>query len=300
MPVTNLIWVQNMMIQYGTSIYFALGIIGSLCNIIMFTRPGYRQTPIWGLFPLFYSLNYTDLQVQSVFYCKTRLYIAHVLGQCIRYTVVLACIDRLIISQTNVHIRSFSSIRMAMKLIFGMTIVYFLIVMHVPFFMDIREGVCELLGIYKFIYSIYQIITISIIPLALMIVTNILTLQGLQQLHGSQARAKQRDRHFMRMLIAEVTVNIVTSIPYSANLIYGAVTYYVVGKSGERIEIEVFISFFVQFLVYIIGVAPFYLSMCASKTFRRAFLTLVSKSWYQYIFRRVRIIPVNEDPIGHS
>ena len=98
----------------------------------------------------------------------------------------------------------------------------------------------------------------------------------------------------MRMVIAEVIVNIFTSIPYSTNLVYGAVTYYIVDKSAQRLEIESFITFLTQFLIYLISVAPFYLFILTSKPFRKEFINIFVKCWNKYILRRVRIYPLNE------
>ncbi|CAF4083561.1 unnamed protein product, partial [Adineta steineri] len=131
MVITSLPFIQQGMIRYGITVYFALGIIGNIFNCIIFTQITYRRTPssiyflslsifsatylIWLVFPIFYSLNHPDLQSQSLFYCKVRTYVGHCLGQCIRYTIVFACIDRYIITQRSFHIRSLSSIQMAVK-----------------------------------------------------------------------------------------------------------------------------------------------------------------------------------------
>jgi hypothetical protein len=98
----------------------------------------------------------------------------------------------------------------------------------------------------------------------------------------------------MRMVIAEVTVNIFTSIPYSSYLVYGAVTYHVVDKSTQRLHIEAFISFLTIFLIYLINAAPFYLFILTSKTFRNEFISILVKCWNKCILRQARIVPLNE------
>ncbi|CAF3718921.1 unnamed protein product [Adineta steineri] len=310
MAVPNLLSIQQNMIRYGMAIYVALGIIGNICNCIIFTKSTYRRTSsstyflslsiisiiylIWSTFPLFYTLDHQDLQTQSLFYCKTRLYVGHCLGQCMRYIVVFACIDRYIITRVNVHIRSLSSVQMAMKIVYIIIIVYFIISIHIPILMDIRGGVCGMFSLYKLIYAIYQITLAGILPPLLMIIFSALTIRSLQYRHGTQRRAKQRDRYLLRMVIAEVMVNVFTSVPYSANLVYGAAIYYVVGESSARLEIETFITFITQFLIYLIAVAPFYLFILTAKPFRNEFINLLFKFWNRYIGRHVRIIPLNE------
>ncbi|UJR10729.1 hypothetical protein I4U23_014918 [Adineta vaga] len=106
----------------------------------------------------------------------------------------------------------------------------------------------------------------------------------------------------MRMLIAEIMVNIVTSIPFSANLLYGTATFYVVNKSVERVEIENFVNFLSQFLIHLLSVAPFYLFVISSKSFRREFIHTLLGWWYRYVLRRTRILPITDHTtatIGH-
>ncbi|UJR20334.1 hypothetical protein I4U23_023465 [Adineta vaga] len=312
MSVTNLVSVQQDMIRYGMTIYYGLGIVGNFFNCIMFTRPTYRHTPssiyflflsifaviylTWAMIPLFHSLNNIDPQIQFLFYCKIRLYFGHILGQCIRFVVVFACIDRYIVTQTNVHIRSLSSVSMALKNVFFAFLVLCIIAIHMPILMDIRNGICGMFGLYKLIYAIYQISLVGILPPTLMIVFSILTMRSLQQRHGRRIRARQRDRYLMRMLTAEVLVNIFTSIPYSVNLVYGAITYYITDKSVVQQEIEAFISFVTQFLGYLISVAPFYLFISISKPFRNEFINLMFKCIHQRTRRHLRVVPTIEQP----
>jgi len=102
----------------------------------------------------------------------------------------------------------------------------------------------------------------------------------------------------MRMLVAEIIINIFTSIPYSAYLVYGAVTVNVVGKSTERVEIESFINYMTQLLIHMLSVAPFYLFLMASKTFRREFTQIIVGWWYKYILRRARIAPITGQTVA--
>jgi hypothetical protein len=186
---------------------------------------------------------------------------------------------------------------MAVKLIFIMCIVWLVAAVHIPILTEIRNGVCGMFDLYKFVYAFYSIILTGILPPVLMSIFGILTIRSLHQRHGAQKHARQRDRYLMRMLIAEVVVNIFTSIPYSANLIYGGLSYSVASKSAKRLEIESFISFVSQFLIYLISVAPFYLFISTSKPFRNEFIGIIVKGWGKYIRRRVRIVPLTNNNI---
>ncbi|UJR17099.1 hypothetical protein I4U23_003996 [Adineta vaga] len=311
MPVTNLPFLQQQITRYGLSIYFALGLIGNIFNCIMFTRQSYRHTSssvyfltlsifsiiyiIWTMFPLMHTLNYSDPQTQSVVYCKAQKYGIHILAVYLRYTIVFACIDRFFLTRTNARLRSLSSVKIAVILLIIMIIIGSLIAVHILIYMDIRNGICGMTGIYRLIYAIYQIVIVSIVPPLLMGIFSILTIHSLHQRHSAaQLRIKQRDQHMIRMVIAEVLINIITSIPYSASLFYGAFTYTLTNKSAERIEIESFITYITQLLVYSLSVIPFYLFIFTSKPFRKDFIGLLMNFWNKFIRRRAQIFPFSE------
>jgi hypothetical protein len=95
------------------------------------------------------------------------------------------------------------------------------------------------------------------------------------------------------MVMAEVMANVSISIPYSINIVYGAATFYDVNKSARRLEIEAFITFVTQFIIYLAGVVPFYLFLLTSKPFRRGFINITIKCWKKCVLRQARIVPLN-------
>ncbi|CAF0999847.1 unnamed protein product [Adineta ricciae] len=308
MAVTILPFVQQIMIRYIMSTYFAFGLIGNIFNCIIFTKQALRQqTPcsiyllalsifafiylLWSVVPLLYTLDHVDPQVQSLVYCKVRLYGSHVLGQFVRFSVVFACADRFFITRASAHIRAWSSFQTAKKMITVMCIFWLIAGSHLPVFMDIRGGVCWMFDFYKFFYPIYQCILVGVLPPVLMSVFGFLTVSTLRRRRSTNEHIRQKDHDLMRMLIAEILINIVTSIPFSANLLYGTATFYVVGKSGERVEIENFVNFVSQFFIHLLSVAPFYLFLMSSKSFRREFVHIIRGYWHNCIRRRGKVGP---------
>jgi hypothetical protein len=310
MAVTILPFVQQVMTRYIMSTYFGMGLIGNSFNFMVFYKQtNHNPTPcsiyllalsifaivylVWSIFPLLYTLDHIDLQIQSLTYCKMRLYGSHVLSLFMRFSVVFACADRYFITRTSARVRAWSSVQMARKLIVINCLVWPTVALHVPVFMNIREGVCWMFDFYAFFYPIYQSILVGIIPPVLMSVFGFLTVRSLHQRHAANTHVRQKDHDLMRMLIAEIMINIFTSIPFSAYLLYSAATFYVVGKSAIRVEIEAFVNFVSQFLIQLLGVAPFYLFIISSKSFRREFSQIWINWWHKYILRRTRIAPLN-------
>lgn len=307
MPLTDLPFVQRQMIRYGMTTYFMLGLVGNLLNCLLFARPSKRRTAssvyllalsifaivylLWAVIPYVYTLYYPDPQTYSIGYCKIRLYFGHVLGQYVRFTLVFACADRYFATRTAVRVRSLNSVRKATALVILLCPTCLLIAIHAPILMEIRNGVCGMFGVYKLIYAIYQITLVGLLPPVLMCIFSMLTIYNLHQQHCAQRHGVRRDRYLMRMLIAEVLVNIVTSIPYSANLIYGAATYGTGDKSPARLEIESFVSFVTVFVIYLISVVPFYLFVATSKPFRQELRKMLDRYVYRFVLRRAQIRP---------
>lgn len=313
MAVTILPSIQLAIIIYVVNFYLALGIIGNLFNCIIFLRHSYRKAPTsfyflcasifslfylpWTVFPFIYSLNHADPHVESLVYCKMRLYLTHVSGQIIRFFVVFACIDRYVTTQANVRIRSWSSYRVAVSISIIMIPMCFLVAIHLPICMDLRNGVCGMFDTYKIVYPFYIVVMIGIIPPVLMIRISFATIRNLRQRHNLEGRSnrrrvKEKDRDFMRMLISEVTINVIASIPYASTLVYEAATNFP-NKSAQRIEIETFIIFLTTITINMIEVAPFYIFFSTSKLFRKEFSKLFVHVWYKYIYRRTRVMPIN-------
>ena len=133
MSITILPFIQQIMIRYFMSIYLVLGLIGNLFNLIVFHYQSRNRMPcsiyltalsifaliylLWSVVPLLYTLDHINPQIQSIFYCKIRLYGSHVLGQSVRFVVVFACIDRYFLTQTSTRLRAWSSIQIDKRLI---------------------------------------------------------------------------------------------------------------------------------------------------------------------------------------
>jgi uncharacterized membrane protein len=173
---------------------------------------------------------------------------------------------------------------------------------HLFIFSDIRNGVCGTVGLYKFIFAIYQITMVGVLPPLLMSIFSILTLRNLRHWHGLQRRLRKKDRYLLRMVMAEVIANVTISIPFSVNLVYTAATFYNVDKSLQQLEIEGFATFLTQFTVYLTGVIPFYLFIFTSKPFRRGFIHILAEFREKYLIRQTQVIPTdaqNNIPMHH-
>jgi hypothetical protein len=119
-----------------------------------------------------------------------------------------------------------------------------------------------------------------------------LAVRSIHQRQATVARVTRSDRDLMRMLVSQIIVHYSSSLPYSANLLYGPATFNVVNKSPERLAIESFCSNLAQLISQFIFVAPFYLFMLSSKSFRRDFMKLIGTCCCKNLLRgQVQVAP---------
>ncbi|CAF1506879.1 unnamed protein product, partial [Adineta steineri] len=89
-------------------------------------------------------------------------------------------------------------------------------------------------------------------------------------------RKKAQDQQVLFMLIVQIGIFIISTIPFMSFNIYDTMTRTVTNKSTDRKAIETFFKSFTELLVYLIAMS-FYSNTLVSRTFRKE-LVLVMKS----------------------
>ncbi|CAF4743260.1 unnamed protein product [Rotaria sp. Silwood2] len=83
--------------------------------------------------PTLYSINYGDLNSRSLIYYKLRFYLTNTLGQSARYCIILACINRLILTTMNAYFQIFIQPTNARYLICIIFLFWHLFPIHILF-----------------------------------------------------------------------------------------------------------------------------------------------------------------------
>jgi hypothetical protein len=236
-----------------------------------------------------YTYEHGDPSLYSMGLCKSRYYLFHVWGQMSRYFIVLACIDRFALTNRNNNIRKLSQPRIALCLIVIITIFWHLFALHIAIMTTVKNGRCGYFDLYYTLNSVYVLIFVCLIPPIIMSIFGYLAFRNMKRSNtrvqpsgsGSVGIIIQRhDRNLLVMVLAEVLVYFVTMSLYPVIICELAVTTSMgVIKSLQQIQIENFILFFAQFLIYINTSAPFYIYLVASKTFRNEFKKTVNTAW---------------------
>jgi hypothetical protein len=306
--------VQTQVNLYGNSISMILGNIGNVFIVILFNRHRNSACSIYlisgaianniyllflgfvGLFPL----NYNNGTTFAFALCKLRPYIATVVGQVGKTMLVLACIDRYLITSDRATFRAFSTPKRAKYFVFFSIIVWSLSAIHVPIMETIINGQCGAFGIYSSIFTFYVLIFVGLMPPVVSGILGYLTYRNMQKLRNRvqpiaqntnvpNTSLRQRDRDLMVIVISEVIVYIITSIPFPVISLEVTISNYIIlNKSVQYHQIEGFMYTIAYLLLFINSAASFYTYLISSKPFRQDFKQLIINT-----YQRIRGNQVN-------
>jgi hypothetical protein len=303
--------VQRILTRYGMTTYLALGDLGLLLNIAIFSQVAHRRNSCSiyilatslcsfvglnsSVIPTIYALDNRSSTEDSLLFCKMYFYLCHVLSQMMRTFIVLACVDRYASCSDRARIRLFSQYRTTIRIVPAVVFFWLLVGPFPSLLQTSQNGSCDVFDYTQFvIYSVYIIFALGIIPLAGMITFGSLLLIKLRKMrarvqpipntgHSTSAKVlRKRDREMIRMLSIEIIAYTITTTPITIVLIYRAATLTLV-KSVERQQIEIFISYFTrEFLLYFNNSLPFWIYITTSRSFRRELKNVLIK-WFGYI-----------------
>jgi hypothetical protein len=300
MSSSTLTTIQTQLNLYGNPILTILGIIGNIFIVIFFSRQRRNPCGIYlmssGILNCVYVTFFGSLQIFPYYYgngtmldlafCKMYAYIVIWLGQIAKTVVILACLDRFLITNERATFRAFSTLKRAKWLIFFSIVVWLILNIHVPIMRTISNGQCVATGIYSKIYTLYVIIFVSLIPTIILCVFGYLTYRNMRQLQlrvqpiahnriDANNNIRRQDRDLLIIVISEVLLYILTTTPYSLILLEKMISGYIISnKSVQYSQIEGFILTIAQILLFVNSAIPFYIYLVSSKSFCRDFKQL--------------------------
>ncbi|CAF1418576.1 unnamed protein product [Adineta steineri] len=274
--------IQNELYITICPILIGIGIIGST-YLIAFNISNFLSL-IFGLLPpvLSYSINF-DLSSSSVIYCKFRFYLSTIFSTLSPIYLVLASIDRVLITSTNALLRQRSTCSLAYWSI-GITAIIGLL-FYIQIF--VRVNIQKIFtGVYFCYYDsdiIYGIVFVysrllinGLIPTFSMSVSAILTLKNINQLRINPTirinNQLSKDRQLTVMLVSEIVIYVLFNFMTPVTLIYFQSTQY----QMQTIQQQALNSFLIGvsfFLSYI----PVSINLIVSKSFRQNIIKMFSK-----------------------
>jgi hypothetical protein len=317
MSSSTLTTIQAQLDLYGYSILTILGIIGSICIVILFSRQHQNPCAIYlmssAIVNGLYLISFGPVQIFPFYYgseaifalafCKIYAYILNVLGEIARTTLVLACVDRFLITNERAAFRAFSTLKRTKWFIFFSIIFWLIFDIHIPIMRTIINGRCVLFGIYSIIYTFYAIIFVSAIPVMILCIFGYLTYRNMRlvqlrvqpvidnRIHTNNTIRRQ-DRDLLIIVISEVLLFIIATIPFPLILLETTISEYIISnKSVQYSQIETFILIIAYLLLFANSAMPFYIYLMSSKSFRRDFKQLIINA-YRKLRRQPTILSV--------
>ncbi|CAF1531048.1 unnamed protein product [Adineta ricciae] len=296
--------IQTNLYKIGGPILIIFGILSSILSLIIFMKKNLRKDPCSIYFiayniaslimiytvillnTLIYGYN-IDPSSYDIHFCRFRLYNLLLLDVLGPSYLILASIDRILITSMNVHIRQCSTIRLAYLTIFLTTIFWLLSTSHTWIFSSITMispyiNVCyfQMDNYYVFI-SYYSSIVKGILCASLMMIFGLWSIRNVRKSsHIYQMNAvlsrQSKDRQLLRILLNDIIIYFVFNSMLSIVLIYEQI----VKSSSESIsfnQLRVFYLIVGSFICYIPYCIGFYNNLFVSKKFRN----LVKKTFFK-------------------
>jgi len=192
MPSTLLYNAQTYLFQIGGPILLGLGTIGSVLNLLVFTRNTLRKNPcaicfvagniidllylFMGFVPTFLLIGYNiNLGPRNLVYCRSLYYMGLILSSLGPSYIILASIDRTLLTSRNAGTRKRSTRRLAITCIIILALFWMIFHIHALIYMQILQYsvdyfICSFQpGAYTSFITYYSLIVIGISPPFLMI-----------------------------------------------------------------------------------------------------------------------------------
>lgn len=303
MPASIYGYLQRQLNRYVVPTIIILGDIGNIFVVILFNRRRKNSCStyiLWSAimnsiaitFNIVYTLyivNNGDPTPYSLVLCKIRPYIPQVFSQTGRYFTILACIDRFILTISHNKFRSISR-PIVVRCLMGSVFIFWIVFLsHIIIGTTIQNQHCNQYGIYSFLYFLYLLIFVCLTPLILKTIFGFWAYFNMKRLHSRVGPAghftiHRYDRELFTLVLAEVIVYLITTLPYPVIIIEIAATNYMnIHKTIERNELEAFLLNLAFALVYLNLSTCFYCYIIISKKFRNDFIEIFIKLKCQHL-----------------
>jgi len=279
------------------------GTFGHICNIFIFSKRSQRTNPISvyflsgtivNLIVLYIGVlirylqdnNYTDPVNNNTIVCRIRSFILYISYSLSNWYILLATVDRYLISSDDNNRRRLSTIKNAYRIIGFVTIITILLYCHILILYNIQtllnssnhlQNYCyPQSGPYRTFSDVQLLIQFSLLPPILMIIFIIFIIRNIHASYKRiattvvahrHARIKKRDVQLSKMLLLQVIITIVCSLPLAISQLSTTMTLTWI-KTPLRLTVESFISQIARNLLFMNCSISFYLYTLSGSQFR--------------------------------
>ena len=286
--------------SYTILIFFLLiGNVGCVFNTIIFLRPCLITSSCSRYFLSSSFANVFQLNIglvshildfgfhihpyhRSLVLCKLRNYSINVAGFLSQTYLLLACVDRYLISLNRSSSRRINTVAVANRIIFAATCFWIVILSHMLAYGSILQPnqFCFFsTPSYVFFISAHNLLLSGFVLPILMVVFGLLTLKNIRLIRRQACvrRRKRRNHYLSLMLISNVFVSVFFTLLYTSGLIY--LSFFMVTPSKKITYRESVEQRFVSFIAIMFYYAPFaiffYVNIFTSQRFRCELKTIL-------------------------
>jgi hypothetical protein len=290
-----------------------LGAVGLIFNVLIFIQPSLRREPFslyflsstyFNLFVVFVIIPVRivsdgfnmELANYNLGICKIEFFSFYAIRTISCWLITLACIDRYLHSSRNARIRQLSSLKMTRMAIrmtsvviiisYSHMIIYYEITYMSDQFGNITPACYGQKGIYRTFVAFWYMTLYSLCPSFLMLLFGVLTMNNLRQRRrvlptGPRANRMPRrtDIQLWRMLVAQVMVTIISTLPLSIYRLYASFTVNLpkdtLRRAQENLAFEVAAT-----LSYFAHTSSFYLYTLRGTIFRKELVRIIKRYWH--------------------
>jgi len=283
---------------YILPVLYIMSNIGNLLSALVFLKKAWRKNVCVfyfniclifdscyinsGMLSSFFTFGLNiQAETSNVILCKLLYYVAYLFSALLPTVLILASIDRLLISSQNVDMRLYSSKRLAYFSVSISTFIWIVFYCHVLIKVNIYEIypsylICyyETSGFY-FEFNSYSNAAINVIFSIVIVILSIMAFKNVRQIRSVPRQQRQqfrtmnkKDFQLLRCLYVQ---DIIYIIFISFPSIYGV--YTAVTQNNARLPLEQaivdFITDFGTFIHHIPYCASFFIFISVSKAFRQ-------------------------------
>ncbi|CAF1047102.1 unnamed protein product [Adineta steineri] len=301
--ILSLISIQTNLYKYGGPILIILGTVSCVLSLIVFTKKNLRKNPcaiylvscnIDNLLQIYTTMLFVilsdgyniDLSLYSLSFCRFRYYIQFLSTVLSPSYLILASIDRILITSRSARTRQRSTLHLTYICIIGVTLFWSLVHIHALFLTHIMEPipnviVCSLQpGFYLTFISYYTILIQDILIPLLMIILGAWAVKNLRKRRQvttvtvttvtvavRPTQSKSTDSQLIRILMIDIGIYILFSAMMPPVLIYLQILQ---ARSYDfgKLQFGIFLLNVAAFCTYIPFCVGFYTNFLVSKTFR--------------------------------
>ncbi|CAF1227716.1 unnamed protein product [Rotaria sordida] len=304
--LTTMNLAQKYLYEFAGPILILIGTISCIINLVVFTQKDLRKNPcsiyfiahnIVNLIFIYSSLLALTLgigyNISALIYklilCRVYLYVV-ILSNCLSpFYLILASIDRILLTSSNARIRQRSNRRFACLCIIIGTSFWSLFHIHALISSNIRQMgpntyLCYFQQGIHLIFATYYSLTKESLILILLLICGLWSIKNIRSLHrvridntlsttrtnveGKYSKLNSsKDRQLTLMLLMDIIIYALFSLAFAIFLIYQQITQNPL-MSLDRIQIENVIRNFCLFSASIPFCTSCYANLIISKTFR--------------------------------